>query len=120
MSDKIQFLFVVILALPALYNDPSIAHEENILLKLDWDDWDQTVDYGNGPVASYRVYYRETGNGPLFTDYVDVPDSNWIPQTLLPDTQYDFAVSVLRSVDGNDTEGKLGNVVSGTTHCLGK
>ena len=120
MSDKIQFLFVVILALPALYNDTtSIAHDENILLELDWADWDQNVDYGNGPVSFYRVYCIVTGNGQL-SACEETSDSTWIPQTLLPDTQYDFAVSVLRSVDGNDTEGKLRNVVSGTTHCLGK
>ena len=69
-------------------------------------------------VASYRVYYREHGNDQ-FTDFEDNSMSNWKPQNLLPDTQYDFAVSVLRSVDGNDIEGKLGNIVNGTTHCTG-
>ena len=112
-------LSFVILALPALYNDPNITHEENILLELDWADWDQNVDYGNGPVSLYRVYCGETGNGQL-TFCEETSDSIWIPQTLLPDTEYDFAVSVLRSVDSNDVEGTLGNIVNGTTHCLCK
>lgn len=86
---------------------------------MNWADWNQNVDYGNGPIASYRLYYAIHTN--VLADFVDSINSNAVLDNLQSHTEYDLAVSALRSVDGTLVEGKVGNVISGTTLlCLGK
>ena len=75
------------------------------------------VDYGNGPAAGYRLYYGLSGS-PL-TTYEDFTVSSGSISDLEIETSYDFAVSVLRSVDGETLPGKLSSIASGETQCLG-
>ena len=76
------------------------------------------IDFGNGPVDGYRLYYGLTGS-PL-TTYEDFTVSSGSISNLEIETSYEFAVSVLRSIDGETFAGKMSGVVSGKTQCLGE
>ena len=97
---------------------PTIASIDGVTVEVVWDDWNQLVDYGNGPVAGYRLYYGLSGSS--LTAYKDFLVSNGTISALEIDTTYDFAVSVLRSIDGVTFVGKLSSVVSGATQCFGE
>ena len=98
--------------------DPDITQIDDDSIHVNWTNWDQNVDYGNGPIASYRLYYAVHAH--VLSDFVDSINSNAVINNLQPGIEYDIAVSALRSVDGTLVEGKVGNVISGTTFCLGK
>ena len=97
---------------------PTIASVDGVTVEFNWDDWNQLVDYGNGPVAGYRLYYGLPDNS--LTTYEDFPVSNGSISDLEIETSYNFAVSVLRLVDGVTFPGKQTNVVSGKTQCSGE
>ena len=97
---------------------PTISSIDGVTVEVDWDDWNQMVDYGNGPVAGYRLYYGVPGS-PL-TAYEDFPVSNGDISVLEIEKTYEFAVSVLRSIDDATFAGKMSGVVSGVTQCLGE
>ena len=106
------------IALPALSTTPTTVSIDGVTIEVDWDDWNQMVDYGNGPVAGYRLYFGLPGSS--LTTYEDFSVSNGSISVLEIETSYDFAVSVLRSIDGVTFAGKLSSVVSGETQCLGE
>ncbi|XP_072037251.1 receptor-type tyrosine-protein phosphatase F-like [Amphiura filiformis] len=102
-------------ALPILYNAPTIVQVVGVNIELDWDDWDQMVDYGNGPVIGYSVYYGIDGN---LNDMKNVTVSNVSVASLQPDAKYGFSIAVVKNVDGKAAEGVKGEVVYATTYCL--
>ena len=75
-------------------------------------------DYGNGPVAGYRLYYGLQGSS--LTSYKDVSGSDGSILGSEIEKTYDFTVAVLRSIDGVTFAGKQGSVVSEKTQCLGE
>ena len=106
-----------VLALPILYTSPEVYINGEIAT-VSWEAWCADLDYGTGPVEKYTVYYGESGKG--LDQKVSSNDTTVVLPPLKVQTDYEFAISCNRIVEGTSYEGPKGNVVKNTTGCRGK
>ncbi len=97
--------------------NPLVYEIHGTRVTVDWNDWGQDTDYGIGPIDGYRIYYGKTGQH--LQQHVDSSNSFQSIANLLPDTSYDFAIAVLKTLDGTETVGDISNRVSASTGCIG-
>ncbi|XP_072043279.1 uncharacterized protein [Amphiura filiformis] len=102
-------------ALPAMFRDPLVTEVRGTKVIIDWNDWDQGVDYGTGQIDGYRVYYGPSGQD---LQYMDARNSNQPITHLLPETKYYFSIAVVKNVEGKQAVGQMSNSVSEITGCI--
>ncbi|XP_072044269.1 uncharacterized protein [Amphiura filiformis] len=105
-------------ALPYFYdNDQVIVDAMSNSVKVAWNEWNQTIDYGTGPVDQYRVFYwKEDDIGTSYNSQ-ESSDSTAIISDLSIETVYNLAVAAVKYVNGELIEGPWSRNVSTTTGC---
>ena len=91
-------------------------------LTVTWNMWTATSDVGDGPVESYKVYYRESSgeNDWISGEVIQVSDPSQTSYSstitgLQWSTEYEIAVTVKRP--GPLGEGSKDTTITGTTLC---
>ncbi|XP_077868845.1 receptor-type tyrosine-protein phosphatase T-like, partial [Saccoglossus kowalevskii] len=101
-------------------NKPQVSDSQSDQLTVTWNKW-TTDDIGEGPVESYKVYYRESGESDWISGQViSVSDSSQMSYTstitgLQWSTQYEITVTVKRP--GPLGEGSKDTTITETTLC---
>ncbi|XP_063968198.1 angiopoietin-1 receptor-like, partial [Lytechinus pictus] len=102
--------------LPQLRGQLSIVEATQTSITLSWIEWKAGVDIGDPPVIGYNVYYKEAVSSTwIRVDRRNPLDVSEFIDGLDPDSDYLFAVSVVREGDGG--EGPLTSF-SASTACL--
>ncbi|XP_070563321.1 receptor-type tyrosine-protein phosphatase mu-like isoform X2 [Ptychodera flava] len=104
----------------SLSNKPAVKPKAT-QVTVTWDKWREGIDFGDGPVEAYAVYYKKTAHGdwtahqnftltnPDQTTYsADIAGLDW-------STVYDFTVTVRRP--GSKGEGSKDTYTTTTTLC---
>ncbi|XP_070563984.1 neogenin-like [Ptychodera flava] len=91
-------------------------------MKVNWYDWDSSVDIGDDPIEQYELWYKVTGDDEFEEYDTTIPPQTTILVTgLAPYTSYTLAVKTYRPGEGGG--GELGPDVREQTLCdvpLGK
>ena len=113
-----MYTFLYLVDLPRLSYPPETTATVD-MVTLQWQEWEEGRDVGDGPINGYNVYYKEAGSDQDWT-VVSRNDRLELSETidgLTPDTDYVFAVSVER--EGTGGEGEPLNVTR-STKCEGR
>ncbi|XP_077867374.1 receptor-type tyrosine-protein phosphatase T-like [Saccoglossus kowalevskii] len=101
-------------------NKPKVSDSQSDKLTVTWNKW-TTDDIGDGPVESYKVYYRESGESDWISgEVIPVSDSSQMSYTstitgLQWSTEYEITVTVKRP--GPLGEGNKDTTITETTLC---
>ncbi|XP_070564064.1 receptor-type tyrosine-protein phosphatase T-like [Ptychodera flava] len=100
---------------PLLTHKPRIIDINKTEMIVSWDTWDGQVDYGDGPIEKYEVYFKMTGNDEFRQAGTTNQKTTYKMEGLFPFTNYTFAVKTHRPDVGGG--GDLGPPVVGQTLC---
>ena len=94
---KIFFMYFDI-ALPYFYNGGQVtANATSTSVTITWNEWNQDIDYGTGPVDHHKAYYWKTDSAIYPSTFQVSSGSSTDIINLFPETMYNFSVAAVKT-----------------------